>query len=501
MPESQRFFLSSILTVCFFFSGAGIANSTTLDDGIAAFQRENNDEAAVLLEKARKEDPASTRAAYYLGMTYKKLQRYEEAKKHLNDAVMLTPKVKEALLELVDVDFQLGDTAHAKELIAVAEQEQIRPAQTAFMKGQVLMKEGRSEEAIQAFADAKTLDKSLAQAADYQIGILHLKDKSFDLAQKAFQEVLALDPNSDISAYTKEYMKALERRGEGAKPFYLNAAFYEEYDDNVILKPGDVTTVQDIGNAADWREVATVDTAYAHKFDDYWGLRFQYNLYYANQHELDSFDLHSHTGSAIPSYNISKDAVASVPLQYNYTWVHGDGFLGTFTANPLLNYRVFNNQLLQLGVKLQDKNYITEPTIGDEDRDAFRVAPGVGWFWFFWENKGIFGARYEFDYENTDGRNWEYLGNRVNVSLQTPLVDKLKLTLAGDFYFQDFQNTHTIFNVKRQDDAYTLSAQLAYPIWNQVELQFRYTYVKHDSNIAIYDYDRNIYSTGVMVKF
>ncbi len=497
------FSLTAVLVLGFgAYQLANAQDGSSLDQGIGQFQRENYDEAEAFLKKARQEDPASTRAAYYLGMTEKKLQKYDEAKIHLTDAVTLTPKIKEALLELVEVYYQLGgDLAKAHEWLTVAEHEGIRPAQAAFLKGLISQKEGKSEEAIQAFTDAKNLDMSLAQAADYQIGVEHLKGKSFDEAEKAFHDVVVLDPNSDISVYANEYMKAIERKRQTEKPFQVNLGFFEEYDDNVVLKPGDQTAVQNVGSADDWREVVTVDASYLQKFTDRFSVKFMYDLYLANQHTVDVFDLHSHTWSAAPTYAITPNVSFSCPILYNYTWVDDQDFLGTLTGNPIVNFKITDHQLGQLSVKLQDKEFFQSPVIVDEDRDAFRAAPGAGWFYFFWENKGILSFRYEFDNEDTVGANWDYHGNRFTGSAQIPVWEKLNFTIAGDAYLQDFEHTNSLFRVQRSDEAYTLSTMLSYPILKELELQFRYTYVKHNSNITIYDYDRSIYSTGVVYKF
>ncbi|MDD5072552.1 MAG: tetratricopeptide repeat protein, partial [Candidatus Omnitrophica bacterium] len=176
---------------------------------MSQYKRENFDEAVVLLKKARQEDPNSSLAAYYLGITYKQLQDYKLAKEQLTDAVTLTPKIKEALVELVEVLYQLGETSEAKSYIATAEKENIKPSQTAFLKGLVLLKAGENMDAITAFENAKAIDPTLAQAADYQIGIAHLKEKRFAEAKKVFHEIIILDPNSDLASFSSEYMEAL----------------------------------------------------------------------------------------------------------------------------------------------------------------------------------------------------------------------------------------------------------------------------------------------------
>ncbi len=502
MPFRRR--LLFYVLACGFLTSLAVAQpGSSLDKGIALYQREQDDEAASMLKKARGEDPPSTRAAYYLGLVYKRLQNYTEAKVHLNDAVTGSPKIKEALIELVEVLYQLGETDEAFKWIVVAEETGVRPAQTAFLKGLVSAKAGKNPEAIEAFKNARDLDKALTQSADYQIGLIHLKDKSWDEAEKTFQEVVIVDPNSDIAAFANEYMKAMQRRQETEKPFRLQAGVYFEYDDNVILKPGDVTTVGDIGNEEDTREVVTANAEWAHRFSDRWGVRLQYDLYFANQTSLDAFDLHSHTWGFVPVYQpASQNWTVSMPLQYNHTWVDRGGFLSSETINPLVNFKITERQTGQIGVKLQLKDYLRASVNDNEDRDAFRAAPGVSWLMLFWDNKAILNLRYELDAEDTDGRNWDYFGHRFTASVRVPFfLDKLYLTLAGDVYLQDFENMHSTFNVEREDEAYTASTQFSYDLTRNFQLQLRYTYVDHDSNIAIYKYGRNVISGGVLSKF
>ncbi len=491
------------LLVAVAFQPTFLSASEALDQGIALYQRENNDEAAALLEKARKEDPNSTRAAYYLGITYKRMQRYPEARKNLLDAVNKNPKVKEALPELIEVLHELGDADEAQKWIGTAEEQGIRPAQTAFLKGLVKLKQGKNTEAIDSFKKAKELDATMAQSADYQIGLAYVKDSSFDAARKAFQEVIALDPNADISQYADEYTKVLQQKAEADKPYHLHAGFFTEWDTNVILKPSDTASVNEVGEEGDFREVVTAGGDYNHRFNDQYSLKAAYDFYYANQTDLNDFDVQSHTWTLSPSYN-TKRAVFSVPFQYNYTLVDSnDPFLSSVSASPIVNFKVANNQIAQLGMRFQAQDYYSSIVDGAEDRDGLRFAPGAGWYYLFKENKGSAGIRYEFDVNNTDGNNWDYYGNRITPSIQfvVPYVQKLRATLAADLFFQNFRHSHTVFGQKRGDEGYTLSTLLSYELTKNLDLQFRYTYVRHVSNLAIYDYDRHVFSTGVAAQF
>ncbi len=497
-----RLFLFSLIFLLRPSFLTAVGNSS-LEQGISLYQRENFDEAQKFLEQARKEDPASTRAAYYLGITEKRLQQYPEAKKNLLDAVTLTPKIKEALPELIEVLYELGDTKEAHRWIAVAEKESVRPAQTAFLRGLVQTKEGKNSEAIKSFTQAKDLDRGLTQVCDYQIGLAYAKGQSYSDAHRAFQEVMALDPNSDISAYADEYSKALDKRAKADKPLHLTAGFFTEWDTNVVLRPGETNTADDIGNEGDFREVVTAGADYTQKFSDAFRLKYGYDLYYANQTDLNDFDVNSHTFTLAPSYN-TQNVSYSIPLQYNLTLVDSNElFLSSVTITPQANFKITDRQIGQVGIKFQEKDYYAKIIDGSEDRDGFRVAPGIGWFYLFPEDKGSVGLRYEFDIDNTDGQNWDYAGNRITPSVQfkVPYVPKLKCTLASDLYFQSFRHNNIFFNEKREDQSYTLSSLLSYELTSHFDLQFRYTYVNHKSNIPIYEYDRHVFSTGVVAKF
>ena len=226
----------------------------------------------------------------------------------------------------------------------------------------------------------------------------------------------------------------------------------------------------------------------------------QYDFYYTKQNELHAFDLNSHTFGVAPSFYLGSN-VLSVPVQYNYTWVDDQDYLGTLSVNPLINVKIAENQLGQLGVKFQDKNYEQTPVLVAEDRNGTRWAPGAAWFFFFNQNKSFLNLRYEYDSENTRGNNWDYGGHRASAAVQLPLVENWKMTLVGEGYWQDFKNTHSAFNVKRSDENYTGSASLAYSFNKDWEWQIRYTYIDHPSNITIYEYTRSIVSTGVTARF
>jgi hypothetical protein len=147
------------------------------------------------------------------------------------------------------------------------------------------------------------------------------------------------------------------------------------------------------------------------------------------------------------------------------------------------------------------KDYMWAPSIEDEDRTGNDLRGGLGWYYFFMQNKGFINLRYSILKEWTTGTNWDNWENDVNLTILFPVTDRLNVTASGGLSAQLYQNSNTIFNVYRKDQVWTLSALAAYKFWKDSEIQLQYTYVNDSSNISVYSYTRNVYSVGVEIKF
>jgi len=474
-----------------------------LKNGIANIKEENYEEAMEDLVKARELDSNSSTAAYYLGIAYKKIQDYSKAKVNLKDALLLEPKVKEAVVELADVLYQLGETEEALKELESAEREGIESAQTSFLKGLILSALGKRAEAIESFKKSKSLDEKLTTSADYQIAMATLQEGNLSEAREILKEIVIRDPNADIAQFANQYIEAITKRIKEERPYRWTAGIQYQHDSNVLLKPGDVQASAGISGESDSAAIINLRAEYVPRLKAPFGLKTQYSLYQSLYGRLTSYDVQSHSIAIVPNYNRTGGSI-SLFTSYNLTRVDNLDYLKTLTLSPTYTFFISKTQFATLSAKYQDKKYVKAPTSADEDREGSDTNIGISWFYLIFENEGFINGRYEYNREDVKGKNWKYSGNRFGLSLLSPLpliTQNLTLNLGGEAYSQDFDNTHTIFLKKREDKTYTFNTMISYKVHDDIALQLQYIYIRDVSNISVYDYNKNMVTIGVEGRF
>ncbi|MDD5439746.1 MAG: tetratricopeptide repeat protein [Candidatus Omnitrophica bacterium] len=468
--------------------------------GIYQFRQENYDEALVTLKTARAGQPDNPLAAYYLGLTYKRMENYVESSKELEASLTMTPRIKGALIELIDCLYRLDRLDDAKKWIKVAEDEGIRPAQAAFLKGLTLLRSGDYQAAIESLTNAKGLDPELTASADYQIGVAHLRLKNYSAAKDVFKDIVSLDPNADVAVYANRYLDALERKTEAERPLHLFLRFAFESDSNVILKPADTSLITNITDQHDTREVWDFKGDYTWKGNDTFSVKYGYGLHYALENQLTNYNILGNLLSVEPRLAYEK-VMVSFPANVTHYVVDDKNYLAALALGNMNNFLIAPSQMAQLGGFYKYKNYL-RPPFGDEDRTGNELIGTAGWFLFFMNNEGFLNARYAINQDWAEGNNWEYFGNRFDIGFLTPILNKkLKCGANGELFIQNFENVHTVYLKKRRDYVWSVSTLVSYEFIKNTELQFQYTYVNDRSNINIYDYRRHVVTGAIQYKF
>ena len=481
----------------------------SLQEGIDQYKAGNYDTAIASLEKARAEDPNSSVAAFFLGLAYKQTFNYEKALDHFRDAVTLTPRIKEALIELVDVAMQLGQIEVAKEWIGVAEEADIFPAKTAFLKGLILREEGKNKEAEEAFKKAKSIDPSIAQASDIQIALGHILERELKKAKESFESAITQDPQSDLAGFARQYLATVEQRLVLERPFRYTLSLFTQYDDNMILKPTDESLSPGPTNESSGVLNSSFRVNYVPVMKGKWLFNAQYALYSSlhqkNVHTHDSF---VNSISINPGYNFGTYAI-NLATSYSYALVRSPSYKkysGSLSVGPLFRYSIKGNQLLEVFAGYTNSEYFKPALSIEEDRDSSGFHTYLSWIWLF-KQDSFLNLKYQFRDQDADGDNWDRSTHNFSANLIVPLAEKINFQLSGSFTDQDYKNIHSTTTVRdlpprnREDTSYTFSGGLTWDFYKDMTLVGQYSHNRTDSNIGAYDYSRNTYTVGMEYRF
>ena len=495
---------------------AVLAENNALLEGIDLYKQGNYDSAVEKLKLAVENEPDSGTATFFLGLSYKQLREFPKAADAFRSAVSGTLRIKEALVELINVLIKMGspeNLAEAETWIAVAEREQIQPAKVAFLKGMLLSRQGHSTEAVSYFEKAMDLDESYTQTSEFQIAMTYIKEKKLEEAQKRLKSVLLYDPNSTMAGFARQYQASVTERMDRVFRFRLGA--FALYDDNLLLQwqdkegappwPGGISDTPGLNGTfrADWAPVMPGNWLFNTQ------LAFSGTLYKENSTGSDTLSSGIYMA---PGYNFGKYALNLV-VNYNYASKKRPYYQESsqyFSIGPMTRWVLKANHLLELFAGYDRKEFAL-PSLspkGDRDSDSLRAYLS----WIYSHGSGaFFNLRYTYLDENADGEWWDNTGHAGLLNLSYPITDKFNLQLNGEINFKAYETaspdpriingTPVTFMTKRRDDIYRGGIGFNYKLMKKLLLVANYSHTYQDSNVAIYNYYRNIISAGLELSF
>jgi tetratricopeptide (TPR) repeat protein len=498
--------IALVLGACILGSIPAQAESPSLEQGIAQYRAENFEEALALLEQARAEQPESSVAAFYLGMARKQSGDLAGAIKELGEAAALKPPVLDSYLELADAWHVQGDEAKALAWVQRSEEAGVRPGQTAFLKGVILAAQGKSEEAVKSFQKAKQSDATLTQSADFQIAILMARSRKLAGARDALRAVVASDPNSEMASYAKEYEQSFSRILESHRTWHLAVGLNYFYDDNAISNPTSAAAQNLIGNPTGQRDHAFLGTLRLDYTPMLSGDALFSGQYLVQSTKYGSGDNPStviNSLTLIPGYSLGSSAL-TLPVNYSHVLLKEEKYQQLVSVRPTWSWLAAPQHILQGALGYSKREMLFDPLTRDEDRDASVYSASAGYIYSYGSQGGMASLRYELSYDDTDGANWANRGHRISLNGSIPLAATVKLNLSGEVALLDYLYRNSVIpgsNVRRNDTTWFATAGVTWNLTPNIALSAQYAHTTAQSNIPVYDYSRNTFSTGVEFSF
>ncbi len=470
-------------------------NDLLMQQVIRHLDQENYEEALALLHQSWQKGPRTAEKAFLLGKVNRRLLRYLEAQRHLEEALRLQPDFPEARLLLADTLIALDKPEQAEPHLRAVQAAGFEPGQTAFLQGLVASKQKKFSQAVEHFRRAQK-DPKLAQDAKFQESMALASLNRYAEAQRAMKEAISINPRSQTAALALGYVQAMEMRLQDVRRFRFSAAAGFDWDSNVTLQPGDPVSAQLVSGQGDLVYTQLANFEFNFLPQGPWALWGLYSYYQNFHRRLTKFDMWSNTVGLTPMYTWSNSRFW-LPFTFNYTDVESDKYYTAFTLTPSFLYLITQKWGIEGSLRLARRYYWFPTGIPQDNRSGRNIAASLAGYYFFKNQQGFFQLRFTYEHDFTSGDNWDSDTYRLTLAALYPVTEKLKvrgfLDLALQPYVHNFLNGRPwVVNPKREDQLLMLGVEATYTVWKGLEVNAHYYFVRDDSNIAIYDYRRHI---------
>jgi Flp pilus assembly protein TadD len=441
-----------------------------LSQGIEEMGREEYEKALERFKKAAEAKPHDPEVHYFLGLAYSRLEDYPIAITAFEKVLELDPQNRRVRYELGMAHFFSGDYQRAADSLQRARKD----------------------------------DPSNPMVLLY-LGVAYMSLRRDKEATEALRACIEMNPSPEVVAMARDYLDKIPVREKPKKRLRLFATLSFQYDDNVILKPEGLTTAEFIADESDYRGVGFFWGEYQFLHGTPWLGGLRYSFYQSIHTQLHDFDL---TNNAAALYGGYRGKLKRFPsklqgeYEYQYTLLDNKSYLERHSG--ILNLDVIESPslLTQLTYRGQEKNFHNQPLQGPaDDRDAFNHRAGLTQYLFFSEQTRHIHGGYFYDQDDADGSNWDYEGHLVSAGFFTPLIYGVRLRLKSEYYWQDFDNTHTTFLKKREDREWTQHVSLDRDFGKYLNISAYYVYQDHQSNLDVFEYERNIVFLSITGRY
>jgi tetratricopeptide (TPR) repeat protein len=477
---------------------------------VLEFSENRYDEALANLEKAIQTEPDHVEANYYMGVVLMAKNQPAEATPFLEKARMRSKNAPSIAFQLGLAYFAQRQYDKAQPLLEEAFKAQPTLDGIGYYVGFLRYQKKDYRGALDAFNAGRTSSPDLQQLTKFYsglaLGALGLPGQ----ATAEIDQAIRANPGSAFTGPAERLRDSMVSTRQGQRRLSAEVRLGFFYDDNVPVIPNADSGEPLVGllrqaNRDSTGELFGLRADYAWLRTDQWEATVGYSFFATYNNDLPSFNIMSHLGSLGASY---RTAVDNMPLllggQYSFDalWLDQQWFLQRHTGSAYASLVESNRYLTQVFARYQHKNFNQLiDTLPAENRDANNWMIGGVQLFRFSEDRHYLKIGYQFDWDDTVGQNYEYTGNRITAGGQYTLPwYAIRLKYDLDVHFRNYQNPNTLFptsapgTTRRRDTEIVNIVRAELPLPRSFTLAFEYQSTVNMSNLALFDYTRNVYT-------
>ncbi len=406
--------------------------------------------------------------------------------------------------------------------LAFAQDQKEEEYELAITKGTFQIETGDYASAIEYFKKAREL-KPGDKAATLFLGIAYSRKKDFQKAKEFLGQALAID-SSDwrvkyelgvvlyglgenekaIDSFTEieegdadETLKTAARgyldriAGKGArekKKLSVDLLGGFQYDSNVILDPEIPSVTKE--KKADWRALVTVDGKYAFLDSGKTSAEAGYMFYQSVHKDLEDFNVQQHNLKLAGRYDMTERVKLGLKYGFSYSSAGGDHYSTFNQLTPFAAVSFSPDSLTEFRYSYEAEKFFNSAAFSaNSARNGNNNAVGLTHTVRLSKTAGI-AAGYTYDKDSTDTAFWDYTGHKGSLRVQGEFR-AVKVFAAASYYDKKYGGV-SAFTEKRHDETQEYSLGLTRDMGNNLSLDVSELYIINDSNLAPYEYKRNI---------
>lgn len=357
--------------------------------------------------------------------------------------------------------------------------------------GIALNNSGKEREGEKYLKKALKLDP-LSPRTNLELGILYYKRGLFYEARDFFETVQNVAKGTDLSEMAEDYIKKIKEGKVTVKDWSLTFTGGVQYDSNVVLDPGVGPLPEGISRKSDWRGIIFIEGKFTPHLTDKITIGPTYSFYQSLHTELDDFNVQQHLPGLLLNISLDKNIMLKTSYTYEYTTVGNDEYLSAHSISPTVTIAEGNGFFTVLRYQYQNKDFRdSDLFVNNSERDGFNHLAGITQY-FPLTRMGILGVGYTYDHDSTDEDYWSYNGHAGNVNARLDMGKSWMLDLYGQYYRKDYKADYPGTSTSREDKMITFSTNLTKTFASKFDITVGWMYVNNDSNIDIFEYERNI---------
>ncbi|MBN2063033.1 MAG: DUF560 domain-containing protein [Deltaproteobacteria bacterium] len=445
------------------------------------------------LKKALEFNPDNPYYKQYLGKTYLKIERYDEAMALLRKALEENPDIPGLNYDMAFLYYKMENYSQAAMLFEEIASEEPENILAYYHGGISLYKIKEYQRAANFLMNASKLSPTIKPSGYYYAGVCYMHMGDIVKAKNLFIYVKENSDSKSLKDHASMWLETIKNREKEQLPYNIYVKLGYQYDSNVRL----AALNEDIySNKDDYVTVGYFSGSYRFINKQEYVLGAGYNHFQNWHNDLEQYDL---IGSIFNIYGQYHTGALTYSLSFlpHFYWVDSSRYMRKQQLKPEISYKISDELLLRFSYSFYWNNHLR-----DDGRDGHTNDPSLTLYYSLKDRQGYLFAGIGYEDESTTHPDHDYDKWNVNAGLSHQIPWDLNLNISGKSSSRDYDNVNSLYSVKREDRKYngsiSLSRQMFYD-WLNIVGEFNYT--KNRSNIKEFEYKRKIWTLSLTARF